>query len=139
MSLCTVIEMVQDITWQSRFTADDLDDAIMTFARNHQLAYGLDHWVFKHHQALHLPGMMRQHSGLLSCFLMERLHKRALRFMSGRRRPLAYERSVMEEIALRQLHELQDPWHKPGIVDGALAKHGVLEVARAALPSAHLK
>ena len=136
LSLCTVIELVQDVSWQSHCNADGLDDAIMAYARNHQLAHGLEHWMFKHHQALHLPGMMRQHQGLLSCFLMERLHRRAKRFMLGRLNPQAYERGVMTDITLRQLRDLQDPWHKPGLVDGTSAKHDVLEVARMALPSA---
>ena len=135
LSLCYVIELLREGT-QGRCTADALDEAIMDFARKHQLAHGLEGWVFKHHQALHLGGMMRSHGVLLSCFLMERLHKRVKRFMLGRLQPRSYERGIIEQVTLDHLHRLQDPWHKAGLCKATAARQDVAEIVRGAFPTA---
>ena len=76
--------------------------------------------------------------GLLSCFLMERLHRRAKRFMLGRLNVQSYERGIMSDIVLRHLHDLQGTWGKSSIGKTSKAKDDVSEIVRRAFPSAHI-
>ena len=79
---------------------------------------------------------MRSHGTLLSCFLMERLHKRVKRFMLGRLQPKSYERGIIEQVTLDHLHRLQDPWHKAGLRKATAARQGVAEIVRGVFPTA---
>ena len=62
LALCRLVELVREVS-QHNCNADTLHDATMEYAKSHQSAHGSAHWVFKHHQALHLPGMLRKHGG----------------------------------------------------------------------------
>ena len=59
--------------------------------------------------------MMRSHSELLSCFLMERLHKRVQRDFLGRLHTRSYERGGIEDVTLEHLHRLKEPWNVAGL------------------------
>ena len=93
-------------------------------------------WVFKHHQALHLPAMFRHHNGLLSCFLMERFHKRVKRFMMGRLHTQSYEHGILCDVTLRHLHELESSWNKPCMDTTHPVTADVAEALRCAFPNA---
>ena len=92
--------------------------------------------VFKHHQALHLPAMMRSHSELLSCFLMERLHTRVKRYLLGRLHTRSYERGVIEDVTLEHLHRLQEPWNMAGLCAATDATEEIAELVRSKFPAA---
>ena len=72
----------------------------------------------------------------MSCFLMERLHKRAKRFMLGRMNTKAYERGILSDITLRHLSDLQETWDKPSVYNPHQANHDIAEIVRVTFPQA---
>ena len=59
--------------------------------------------------------MLLQHGTLLSCWTHERRHKVAI--MKDRQNLRSYERSVIEDVTLKQMYDLDTEWRKQGLVD----------------------
>ena len=58
-----------------------IGEAIAKHLEAHQRVHGDAHWVFKHHQTLHVPHMVRRFGMLLGRFSMERKHRLIKRFI----------------------------------------------------------
>ena len=80
--------------------------------------------------------MMRSHAELLSCFLMERLHKRVKRYLLGLMHTRSYERGVIEDVTLERLHRLQEPWNVAGLCAATDATEDIAELVRSKFPPA---
>ena len=97
LALCDVVENLRDCSREgSRVTPADLHGIIVAHLRLYQAVYGDQGWVFKHHQSLHLAGMMEFHGGLFACFLHERKHRTIQRFTKDRFSLVGHERGCME-------------------------------------------
>ena len=90
---------------------DDLEAATTCWLEAHLKAYGDEHFVYKHHQAMHLADMWRRtltrggRRFLMNCFALERHHKLPKRYMKDHLNTISYEKSVLEEVTLEKLHQ----------------------------------
>ena len=64
---------------------EELFASTMAFLTAHQLAYGTEHWAWKHHAATHVPDMWKRSGVLLNCWVHERKHKLVKRFVQNRK------------------------------------------------------
>ena len=109
IACCSAILACLDAS-RKQISHKQLNDAIMSFLEKHLATYGWDHWIFKHHQAAHLPDMYRKFgallhsrgssvecSVLLGCFVQERKHKVVKRFSKDRLTAKNYEIGLMQD------------------------------------------
>ena len=101
LKLSEVVDILQNAS-KGIVTPIDLFVATVSWLEAHLAAYGTQYFVFKHHQAMHLPGMWARSGILLNCFALERHHKLAKRFMKDHTHTRSYEKSVLEEITLEK-------------------------------------
>ena len=115
-ALCTVVDLLQNVT-RGGVEAALLDVSIQEHLAKSRAVYGVDIWTWKWHASAHLPQMLLQHGTLLSCWTHERRHKVAKRYMKDRKNLKSYERSVIEDVTLKQMYDLDTEWRKQGLVD----------------------
>ena len=85
-----------------------------------KLAYGDDSIVPKHHYALHLWKMLAEFGFLISCLVLERLHKIPKRYVKERRNTKSYELGTIEDVTIKQLYDRREDWLATGCL---LAPH----------------
>lgn len=88
--------------------ADKLCQSIQQHSAEFLRVYGPEHFLPKHHYAVHLPEMLRLHGCLLACWVQERRHKELKRFASDQHHSLpGTEKGIMEEMILCHMEDLQ--------------------------------
>ena len=109
LALCSAVELLHGAPRAgSGITPGELQLAIVGHLKAYQSAYGAEGWVFKHHQSLHLPGMMAMHQGLLNCFMHERKHKTVKRWLKDRLNPQSYEKGVVLQLTIQHPAHRED-------------------------------
>ena len=74
---------------------ETLHNAIVAQLVLHQACYNLSLWKPKHHYAMHIARCMVLQGILLSCFVMERKHRVAKRFMQLYSRHTFFEKKAL--------------------------------------------
>lgn len=91
-----------------RVSPDHLRAAIDTFFQSCEDAGWAGIFHAKFHWLCHLPQEMQAMGGFLpSCFTQERKHKTTKKYATGMQNLRYYNRSILEEIAVQDLYELQ--------------------------------
>ena len=121
-SLARVLDLLQNIKKETT-RASMLKDAILKHLYDFQKAYGLDHWIPKHHIATHLAGQFNRHQILCACFTHERKHKLVKRYSSQVTNTWhRWERSVVIDSLRNQLDSMrsgEDKLLTVGLIDGS--------------------
>ena len=83
-------------------------------------AYGEENMKNKHHFAVHLPQIYKQHGYLIACWVHERRHQIIRKHTSERKTLVGYERSVSEEVCADTCNDMLDLdlWLDGGLADG---------------------
>jgi hypothetical protein len=106
--LCDVLTVLQDIG-RGRATHELLKAVMDKYLTQYLAVYGERNMIFKHHQALHLPDMMRRHGALLSCWVHERRHRLAKRHADNiDNTSIDFERSVLIGVTSQTIKQLRD-------------------------------
>ena len=113
--------------------------AISKYVQKHLQAYGEQVWVPKFHYLQHLPEMLNRHKRLIGCFVHERKHRIAKRFLENMRTiGQGFEVSILKDVLHCNLHDLQ---HKDiglleaGLVDPILSAGPLQQMLRMAMES----
>ena len=136
--LCEVFDVVAAVR---RGTAgpNEFHLAISKYVQKHLQAYGDSVWVPKFHYLQHLPEMLNRHKRLIGCFVHERKHRIAKRFLENMRTiGQGFEVSILKDVLHCNLHDLQ---HKDiglledGLVDPILSGGPLQQMLRMAMDS----
>ena len=100
----------------SRVLPAELERRILRHLTLHLEAYGETIWTMKFHGALHLPGTLKDHGKLPSCFCLERKHRIPKRHMQGRTNTVNFARGVLEDVTVQWLGDLVDPTRRSSLV-----------------------
>ena len=113
--------------------------AISKYVQKHLQAYGEQVWVPKFHYLQHLPEMLNRHKRLIGCFVHERKHRIAKRFLENMGTiGQGFEVSILKDVLHCNLHDLQ---HKDiglleaGLVDPILSAGPLQQMLRMAMES----
>ena len=105
----TVVMMLQALKL-GEVSADDLATAIQDHLAAYIAAYGADSMRPKHHDALHLPRMLRRFGFLLATFTCERKHRVVKRYTHARLNLTNWSLGSIEEVTCHQIWELSLPF-----------------------------
>jgi len=119
LKACDVLDILVAVSREGGVDNDLLRQAIDAHLAAHLSTYGDAYWIPKHHFAIHLADMhLRKENTLLACWVQERKHKVIKKWLKDRKTLTCYERSVLEEILLAHLGDLQEPILQAGLIDG---------------------
>ena len=94
--------------------------------------YGESAFKPKHHYALHLPRMLKNHGFLLMTFTHERKHRLVTRYTRDRKNLRSWDSGAMEEITCHSMFELSRPFY--GIATTSQARGAILIPLRELFP-----
>jgi hypothetical protein len=83
--------------------------AVHAHGAAYKAAHGEEAMLPKMHYAMHLSGMLLRQGMLLSCFVHERKHKLVKRYANTAMNTQRLEMSIMREVMLQHIHDLQHP------------------------------
>ena len=102
-----------------------LRDATVNHLEKFVAAHGADKCVPKHHYSTHLWRMLARFGTLLSCLVLERLHKVPKRYVSDRRSTTSYELGCIEDVTIKQMYDRREDWLALGLVNGTVPTRGI--------------
>lgn len=106
--LCDCLDLLQVLA-RGCVAPHDLHVAVMSYLEAFQAAYGTEHWVPKHHFAMHLPLLYQRFGFLLACFVHERKHKTLMMYGNPILNTKSdWERSVMSSVTCDHFASLQE-------------------------------
>jgi len=111
VAACDAVDVLQ-CARIGNVSRDTLRRATLDYLRLRQQAYGVldGFWVFKHHQALHLPGHMEKcENRLFHVLALERKHRCPKKYESDHRNLTRFELSLTEECLVHQRMEMKKP------------------------------
>ena len=113
--------------------------AISKYVQKHLAAYKDQIWVPKFHYLQHLPEMLYRHKRLIGCFVHERKHRIAKRFLENMRTiGQGFEVSILKDVLHCNLHDLQHEdigLLEAGLVDPILSARPLQQMLRMAMES----
>ena len=128
-----VVELLQ-LVRLGMVTEDMLKEAITTHLRMYVACYGADATRPKHHFAMHMSTMLGIFGTLLSCLVMERLHRLLQRYTLNRRNLKSYEIGCIEDITVNQLRDRKVDWMADGLLNPAAPKGRILALMKSLWP-----
>ena len=126
---CEVLEAIQ-LGIRGSPAPTGFHDLVVRHLRAHLEAYGDKYWVFKHHQALHIPTMWVKFGRLLTCWVQERKHKVVKRFIVDSKNPQGYEKKLMAEVTAQCVHDWSSWSRLPGLMRPRVASGKVLDAIK---------
>ena len=131
LAVLRVLELIQAVkTGTVKHTT--LRTAIVDHLILFKACYGENAFKPKHHYALHLPRMLKQHGFLLMTFTHERKHRLVTRYTRDRKNLKSWDSGAMEDIICHSLFELSKPFY--GIVKTSQARGAILIPLREMFP-----
>jgi len=135
LSLLACFDVVEllNLTRLGVVSPDVLQTAITNHFKLYIAAYGEDTSLPKHHFAMHLADMLRRFGMLLSCLVMERLHRLLKRFTLNRRNLTSYEIGCIEDVTVNQMRDRKVEWMLDGLVNRTKPTRGKIKAMLAGL------
>ena len=129
LALCNVVDLIM-LSMRGLCKPPMLKDAINDHLHLAKVAYADTLWRPKTHFATHLPGQLERHGFLPCCFVQERKHRVVKRAALHRHNSLAFDRGVLEEVTLQQLHDLNTCLHSDVLRNTSAANAQLLVALR---------
>ena len=135
---CSTIELHQACAY-GKASPDALEPSVMEFMKARQDAYGMDNWVFKHHQAMHVPRMAKKNKRLFGSLVNERKHRLIKRFARDHQISKAYERHLMQQLIAQHFHDLEHmPLKALGLIDPRTASKQLRDTLQHMRPNVNM-
>ena len=117
LALFDILELITSLKAKLRVDPCRLLTMIESYLEGFKALYGESVLKFKHHAALHLPGVLARHGDLPSTLTNERRHKVVKRYTRDRLCGQNWELGSLEEVVCQQLHECKSDWYSHMLVD----------------------